>query len=309
MAEVIKKQKIYPPLPLKDWEATKETIHLFFQIAGKIRLALAPRKNHWWHLTLYVNSRGIGTSPIPYENGIFEINFDFVDHNLVISTCEGHIVSFKLEDGLSVARFYSQLSSALKSLDINVEILAKPYKNKSTEPFATDNLHATYDSEFVNKFWHVLYGIDSIFKEFSGRFNGKVSPVHLFWHSFDLVVARFSGRPAPEMKNGNASDRDAYSHEIISAGFWPGDDTISEPAFYCYTYPSPEGITEEPLMPAEARWELPYGSPMAIYRYEDFRQADNPRLALLDFLETTYLAGAKKAGWDIDSFKVRALYP
>lgn len=296
----------FPPLPLDEWESTKDTLHLYLQIVGKIRLALAPRKNHWWFITLYVTSRGLETSPIPYKDFTFNIHFNFVEHKLVVTTSHGEKSEFPLEDGLSVAKFYKNLFDLLKEYGVNVSILAKPYDNKSTEPFATDNSHATYNKEYVNRFWRILVQVDDIFKEFSGRFNGKISPVQLFWHSLDLAVTRFSGKEAP-MEGGRLSDREAYSHEVISAGFWAGDDNMREPAFYCYTYPSPEGLDKEEILPETAMWIDANGSPMAILKYEDMRNADDPRWTLLSFLESTYQAGAKLAGWDVDKFKVRPL--
>ncbi|HLT24999.1 MAG TPA: DUF5996 family protein [Ignavibacteria bacterium] len=296
----------FPPLPLKEWEKTKDTLHLYLQIVGKIRLALAPRKNHWWFITLYVTSRGLETSPIPYNDFTFDINFDFVDHKLIVSTSNGESSSFPLEDGLSVAKFYKNLFDILHEYGIDISILAKPYDNKSTEPFATDNSHASYDKDYVNRFWRILVQVDSIFKEFSGRFTGKISPVQIFWHSFDLAVNRFSGKPAP-MNGGRLSDREAYSHEVISSGFWAGDDKMPEAAFYSYTYPSPDGLDKESISPPEAFWVDSNGSPMAILKYEDMRNAENPRAALLEFLESTYQAGAKLAGWDIEGFTVRPL--
>lgn len=296
----------FPPLPLKEWEKTKDTLHLYLQIVGKIRLALAPRKNHWWFITLYVTSRGLETSPIPYGDLTFDINFDFVDHKLIVASSDGRSSSFPLEDGLSVAKFYKNLFDILHEFGIDISILAKPYDNKSTEPFATDNTHSTYNKEYVNRFWRILVQVDSIFKEFSGRFTGKISPVQIFWHSFDIAVTRFSGKRAP-MEGGRLSDREAYSHEVISAGFWAGDDKVPFPAFYSYTYPSPPGVDKEPLSPAEAFWADSNGSPMALYKYDDMREASDPRAALLEFLESSYQAGAKLAGWNIEEFSVRPL--
>ncbi|MCB0723703.1 MAG: hypothetical protein KDC73_03305 [Ignavibacteriae bacterium] len=295
-----------PALPLEEWESTKDTLHLYLQIVGKIRLALAPRKNHWWFITFYVTSRGLETSPIPYKDFTFNIHFNFIEHKLIVTTSRGEKSEFPLEDGLTVAKFYKNLFDILNEYGIDVSILAKPYDNKSTEPFATDTAHSSYDKDYVNRFWHILVFVDEVFKEFSGRFNGKVSPVQLFWHSFDLAVTRFSGREA-QMEGGRISDREAYSHEVISAGFWAGDANMREAAFYSYTYPSPEGLDKEPISPKEAFWMDANGSPMAIYKYGDLLQESDPRRSLLSFLESTYDAGAKLADWDVEKFKVRPL--
>lgn len=289
----------FPPLSLNEWEKTKDTLHLYVQIVGKIRLSLTPKRNHWWHVPLYITTSGWGTSPIPYKDITFEINFDLIDHRLKIATSNGDHRSFCLHDGLSVAEFYGKVLRNLKELGISVVIQAEPYENVSKIPFASDREHASYDKEYVTRYWHVLTAIDKIFKEFSGRFNGKCSPVHMFWHSFDLAVTRFSGKRAPAIEGANSVTKEAYSHEVISAGFWPGDVfSLHEPAFYCYAAPLPQGLTSEPLQPAPAKWMEIKGSPMAILTYEDFRKEPDPRKALLDFLESSYRAGARRAGWD-----------
>lgn len=292
-----------PSLSLEEWEDTRDTLHLYFQIVGKIRMALTPKRNHWWHVTLYVNSTGWGTSPIPFENRTFEININMVDHQLEIITSEGDRKSFKLENGLSVKTFYGKLLASLRDLGIRVQIIAEPYGNKSTIPFAEDDVHHSYDPEYASRFWHVVSWVDTVFKEFCGGFKGKCSPVQMFWHSFDLAVTRFSGRKAPEVEGADAVTQEAYSHEVISAGFWPGDIfSLHEPAFYSYTYPLPEGLTDEPLQPPTAKWMEIKGGPMAILTYEDIRKESNPKQALLDFLESTYRAGAKRAGWKVKNF-------
>lgn len=300
-------QELFPSLPLETWEDTKNTVHLYTQIVGKIRLALMPRKNHWWYITLYVNARGLGTSPIPYDNFTFEINFDFIDHTLNLISSRGTVRSFSLHTGLSVAEFYQQLFSLLEGEGIQVKILAKPYDCLTTEPFKRITKYASYDKEYVQRFWHVLVQVDQMMKEFSGRFYGKTCPVHLYWHHFDLTVTRFSGKRGPEVPFKTVADKDAYSHEVISAGFWPGDENVRGAAFYSYTYPSPEGLDQEPLLPAAAQWVNSNGSPMALLMYDDLRKENNPKQAILDFLESTYQAGAKRAKWDIEDFKVMSL--
>ncbi|WP_347156743.1 DUF5996 family protein [Pontibacter chitinilyticus] len=297
----------FPPLPLEDWEPTKETLHLFLQVVGKIRLELMPRRNHWWNVTLYVTSRGLGTGPIPYKFYTFEIDFDFIDHQLRLHTSTGATEELALQDGLTVAGFYTAVMKALEVLGIHVEILAKPYDNVSTVPFAEDHVHATYDAEWVNRYWRVLVSVDQVLKEFSGRFYGKTCPVQLYWHHMDLTVTRFSGKRLPLREGASVVEKDAYSHEVISFGFWPGDAQVRFPAFYAYTFPSPNGLDQEPLQPQQASWVESNGSPMALLNYEELRQLEQPRQALLDFLESAYQAGAKLAQWPEEALKVLPL--
>lgn len=294
-------EETFPPLPLDEWEDTKKTLHRFAQIVGKVRLASAPHANHWWHVTLYVTTRGLTTSPMPHGDMTFAIDFDFIDHRVVISTSSGTIESFALE-GLSVARFYEQLFSMLSRLGIDIAIVPMPYDLRPAEPFATDTIHASYDKEYVNRYWRTLVQTDMVFKEFSGRFTGKTSPVHLFWHSFDLAVTRFSGRRAPEREGADHATLEAYSHEVISFGFWAGDENVRAPAFYSYTAPEPAGLADHTLQPQEAFWADAGGSSLAMLMYDDLRKMISPRAALLDFLESAYHAGARTAGWDEEAF-------
>jgi hypothetical protein len=295
-----------PPLPLGEWIETKKTLHLYSQIIGKIKLKLYPYKNHWWSAALYVNASGIGTSPLPYKDKLVEFNFDFCKHQLVISTTNSERAIIELKDGLCVAEFYKQVFAALEKMNIEVEILAKPYEFETDTPFAADTAHCTYDKDAVHKFWQVLFFSDAVFKEFSGKFLGKCSPVHMFWHSFDLAVTRFSGERGPEMPGANKVNAEAYSHKVISAGFWAGDKNIQEPAYYSYTYPSPDGLDAEPILPeGKAKWVQQNGSPMAIFTYEDMRTSDDPKAALLDFLQSTYEAGAKTSRWPVEDFEAR----
>ena len=250
------KESMFPPLPLADWQETKNTLHLYLQIVGKIRLALFPHLNHWWHVPLYVSSRGLTTQAIPYGYGNFEIAFDFIEHRLMITTSNGTRRQFSLQDGLSVSEFYQTLFAQLAALGIQVKIRAVPYKISSQEPFETDTQHAAYDKEYIERFWRILAGVDTIFETFRGRFIGKSTPVHVFWHSLDLALTRFSGRLAPVREGAGLVDREAYSHEVISFGFWAGDDNVPAPAFYSYTAPEPEGLTAEPLRPEAAYWEI-----------------------------------------------------
>ncbi len=294
----------FPPLPLEEWRPTKDTLHLYCQIVGKIRLKLHPKRPHWWHVPLYVTVRGLTTRSIPYGDIAFSIDFDLTEHRLIVLTSDGRRHEIPLQ-GQSVAEFYTKLFAALTDLGIRVKILAKPYDHSSTEPFPSDREHATYDREYVERFWRILVGVDAVMNEFAGRFYGKTTPVHLFWHSFDLALTRFSGRRAPERQVENPVEREAYSHEVISFGFWAGDDRFPEPAFYSYTFPEPDGLAEQPLRPPQAMWAPQNGSHLAVLRYEDMRTAADPRQALLDFLQSSYEAGADLAGWDRAELDVR----
>lgn len=296
----------FPPLPLEDWKATKNTLHLYLQIVGKIRLKLFPRQNHWWHVPLYVSPRGLTTRPIPYKTGNFEIEFDFIEHRLKIRTNTGEEKTFALRDGLTVADFYKQVFDNLAALQIETKIWAMPYETPSQIPFAEDATNKSYDKEYIEKFHRILVTLNDIFEEFRGRFIGKSTPVHLFWHSFDLALTRFSGKPAPEKPEAGTVEREAYSHEVISFGFWAGDDNVPAPAFYSYTAPEPDGLTDEPLKPEAAMWNTDKGA-MAILMYDDVRNTENPREAILQFLESAYQAGAKAADWDTEKFALKPL--
>ena len=293
-----------PELPLEPWEATKETLHLWTQIVGKVRLASAPPQNHWWNAPLYVDARGLTTRRLHSEERDFDISFDFVSHQLIVRTSAAKPESFPLADGLSVAAFHDQLFAVLTGLDIQVEIKAEPYGIPVTTPFAEDTEHASYDRKAVERFWHALRWVDWTFQEFAGWFCGKTSPVHLFWHGFDLAVTRLSSARAPDNPNADRVTREAYSHELISFGFWPGDQKVREPTFYSYTAPEPDGLAEQRLRPGAASWQQPYGqSHFALLPYEAVRTADDPRETLLDFLQSAYDAGATLAGWDRDALR------
>jgi len=284
-----------PPLSLEEWEATKDTVHLWAQIVGKIRLASTPPRNHWWHVPLYVSARGLTTRRMRAPDGTsFEIRFDFVDHRLVVETSRGEVESFELADGLSVAGFDRKLHERLAGLDIDVAIRETPFGVPMTTPFPDDREHASYDPDAVERFWRILQWTDGVFEEFAGWFCGKTSPVHLFWHSFDLAVTRFNGRSAPPMPNADAVTREAYSHEVVSFGFWAGDKNVREPSYYSYTAPEPPGIRDHALRPEAAVWT----DAMALLSYEAVRTADDPREALLAFLQSAYEAGAGAAGWN-----------
>ena len=287
-----------PPLPLEEWEQSKITLHMYAQIVGKVRLALMPKRNHWWHAPLYVFSRGWTTGPVPWSDFRFEIVFDLFDHELRIVTTRGERLTMPL--GGSVADFHQGLFSRLATLGIKPEILAVPYDQPFKTPFAEDREHASYDRDFVNRLARIHAWSDIVFWKFTGRFTGKTSPIHLFWHSFDLALTRFSGKPAPIRDGANRVEREAYSHEVISFGFWFGDDkTVPAPAFYSYTAPEPAGLAEEHLSPSSAKWAESNGAHLALLLYDDVRVMDDPRSVALDFLESAYHAGAKRADWNI----------
>ena len=294
----------FPEVPLDVWRPTKNTVHLYLQIVGKIRLALHPRVNHWWHVPLYVSPRGLTTQTIPHNYGSFEIEFDFHDHELKIRTSDGRVEDFALYNGLSVADFYASVFANLTKLGIDPEIKALPYEAPSTTPFADDHENRSYDKDHIERFHKILVAVNDIFQEFRGRFTGKSTPVHLFWHSFDLALTRFSGKAAPIIDGANMVTREAYSHEVISFGFWFGDDkegSVAAPAFYAYAAPKPDGLENEPLEPESAFW-TPDGG-MALLMYDEIREKETARQLVLEFLESTYQAGAKRAGWDTNSFR------
>jgi hypothetical protein len=280
----------WPALPLSAWQDTYQTLHLWTQVAGKIRLTLSPKVNHWWHSTLYVNARGLTTSPIPYGPETFEIQFDFVDHRLEVLTSGGRRTAFALR-AMPVAEFYSRIMSALGSLGIAVTINTKPQELPDPIAFEKDFQHASYDPEYAHRFWLSLVSASEILLEFRGRFIGKCSPVHFFWGSFDLACTRFSGRPAPPRKGVITAE--AYSHECSSAGFWPGVG-FGQAAFYSYTAPAPPGIGEYPG--AARYWNTQLSE--FVLPYDDVRKAASPSATLLEFFQETYVAGATLAGWD-----------
>ncbi len=290
----------FPEMPLDAWRPTKNTLHLFLQIVGKIRLKTHPPLNHWWHVPFYVSPRGLTTGPIPYEGSNFEIEFDFHDHELKMRTSDGRVEDFALYDGLCVADLYESVIANLAKLGIKPEIWAVPYEGPTKTPFAEDREHCSYDKEYVERFHQILVSVNSILQEFRGRFKGKSTPVHLFWHSFDLALTRFSGRVATPRDGAGIVEREAYSHEVISFGFWFGDDNVPAPAFYSYTAPEPKGLADEPLSPDKASWVESNGSHMALLMYDDIRDRDDAKDAVLDFLESAYAAGSKKADWHIE---------
>jgi hypothetical protein len=287
--------EVWPSLPLEEWKDTYATLHMWTQIVGKIRLVNSPRINHWWQVPLYVSARGLTTTAIPHGTRNFEIEFDFIEHQLVIRTSDGDTRNLALAPQ-SVADFYRALMTTLDALGLEVKIRAIPDEVPNPIPFADDNEHASYEGEYANRLWRILTQTDRVFKEFRSRFIGKVSPVHFFWGSFDLAVTRFSGRRAPEREAADSITREAYSHEVISHGFWPGSGNIEMPAFYSYTAPEPAGLPQAKIRPASAFYNPPTGG--FILPYNDVRQADDPDQLLMEFLQSTYEAGANLAGWD-----------
>src|SRR5882757_10626136 len=250
--------EMWPALPLAEWVDTYATLHMWSQDVGKVRLAKSPRVNHWWEVPLYVSGRGLTTSPIPYEKGIFEVQFDFIDHKLNIVTTGGEIRSLRLIPR-TVADFYAEFMEMLRSLGINVKIWPMPVEVPNPIRFDQDRTHASYDPQFANSFWRILVTTDCIFKEFRSRFAGKASPVHFFWGSFDLAVTRFSGRSAPERPGADKITREAYSHEVSSVGFWPGGGEIKGAAFYSYMAPQPPSLSESQIRPNAAFYHQQLG--------------------------------------------------
>lgn len=288
-------QEMWPELPLEAWQDTYATLHMWTQIVGKVRLALTPKINHWWGVPLYVNPLGLTTSAIPYSGGDFEVQFDFVHHKLVVQTSHDTIRTLALAPR-SVADFYREFEAALVSLGIAAKIWRMPVEIPDPIPFDQDIKHASYDSEYANRFWRILVCCDAIFNEFRAGFIGKASPVHFFWGSFDLAATRFSGRRAPEREGADSITREAYSHEVISAGFWPGGGDVKGAAFYAYAAPEPAGFAQHPVRPAEAFYHPQLKE--FILMYDEVRQAASPRESLLAFLQSTYDAGADLAKWN-----------
>jgi hypothetical protein len=283
----------WPPLPLNEWQDTYRTLQMWTQIVGKIRMALSPPLNHWWHVTLYVNSRGLTTGPIPYPPGLFEIQFDFQKHELSISTSEGNAASRPLV-AESVADFYRGVFETLRSLGISVEINLHPQEVPDAVAFDCDTTHCSYDPLYAHRFWRILVSSAKVFQRFRAKFIGKCSPVQFFWGSFDLACTRFSGRIAPPRKGVISGP--AYSHEVCSAGFWPGGGAIDGPAYYVYAVPQPAGIESQPIRPAAASWNTQLSE--FILMYDDVRRAESPEESLYEFLESTYDVAARLAKWD-----------
>jgi hypothetical protein len=292
--------EVWPALPLDQWKETYATLHRWCQIVGKVRLARMPWINHSWHVTLYVTSRGLTTSAIPHGAKSFQIDFDFIDHQLAIRTSDGEGRSLALRPR-SVADFYRELRARLRELGVEVAIYPRPNELEDATPFGEDEQHVSYDSAAAHRCWRVLVQADRVLTAFRARFLGKCSPVHFFWGAFDLAVTRFSGQPAPRHPGGvpHLPDwvvREAYSHEVCSAGFWPGGGGIPYPAFYSYAYPEPDGFRQAAVRPSGAS----YSSELRefLLPYDEVRKADSPDEVLLEFLESTYQAAANLGRWD-----------
>jgi hypothetical protein len=286
---------IWPALPLDAWRDTYATLHMWTQIVGKVRMALSPPVNHWWSVTLYVNARGLTTSPIPYGTRTFEVSFDFIDHNLLIQTSDGTSKAVGLFPR-SVAEFYHEFMGALHALDIDVTINPVPQEVPNPIRCDEDTVHCSYDPEYANRVWRILVQTDRVFQQFRAGFIGKCSPVHFFWGSFDLAVTRFSGRRAPDRPGADRMTREGYSHEVISCGFWPGSGPVREAAFYAYAAPAPEGLAQAAIRPATACYNTELGE--FLLPYDAVRAAADPDATLLEFLHSTYEAAANLAKWD-----------
>src|SRR5436853_6865064 len=297
------REQIWPSLDYAAWRDSCATLQLWTHIAGKIRLALGPWINHSWGVTLYVTSRGLTTSLIPYGTRAFEIEFDFIRHQLGISTTEGDERAIRLQPQ-SVANFYGEMMSKLRELAIEVQIGMRPNETLEAIPFDRDEKHAAYDPAYANRFWRVLLQSDRVFKAFRSEFCGKCSPVHFFWGSFDLAVTRFSGRRAPQHPGGvphlpDAVTREAYSHEVSSLGFWPGNEMMPDPIFYSYAYPAPDGFAEAKVRPGFASYNAQLKE--FVLSYEQMRRSGSPEAALLDFAQSTYDAASTLGNWDRDA--------
>jgi hypothetical protein len=297
----IENDAVWPELPYAAWRETYATLHLWTQIVGKVRLELTPWLNHSWHVTLYVTARGLGTGPIPLDGRDLAIEFDFIDHVLWLRTSDGHVRQVMLRP-VAVAEFYGEVMVALAQLGVAVRINQMPSELENAIPFSKDRVHASYDPDFAHRHFRVLAATERVFAHFRTGFLGKASPVHFFWGSFDLAVTRFSGRSAPLLTTSStpglslAVAREAYSHEVSSAGFWPGAGAIDYPAYYSYAYPEPEGFATAKVRPGAAFYFQGYGQ--FILPYDAVRNAPEPEAALMEFLQSTYDAAADLGKWD-----------
>jgi hypothetical protein len=290
----------WPELPFAAWSDTCATLHLWTQVAGKIRLALAPMQNHWWQVALYVSARGLTTSAIRHAAGLFEIRFDFIDHALILETTAGAVEQIALRP-MTVASFHAAVMERLRKLGIDVRIWTMPCEIPDAIPFDEDTTHASYDPVYAHHFWRALVSASRVMQAFRGGFLGKASPVHFFWGSFDLAVTRFSGRAAPPHPGvapnfANWAMREAYSHEVSSVGFWPGNGGYGRAAFYSYAYPEPAGFADAALRTAGAFYDTTLKE--FVLPYDAVRGATDPDRALMEFFEDTYVAAADRGGWD-----------
>ncbi|MEX0752126.1 MAG: DUF5996 family protein [Xanthobacteraceae bacterium] len=292
--------KPWPQLDYSGWADTCATLQLWTQVVGKVRLALAPHVNHWWQVALYVTARGLTTSPMPYRGQYVQIDFDFIDHRLLIRMSDGRQEQLALVPR-TVADFYHEVMRHLRALGVEVRIWTMPVEIPDAIPFDADNVHASYDAKAAHTFWRQLVQVDRVFKNFRSPFLGKCSPVHFFWGSFDLAVTRFSGRAAPPIMRaapnvGQWVMQEAYSHEVSSAGFWPGNGGFGKPAFYAYAYPEPEGFAQAKVRPQEAHYDSALGE--FVLPYDTVAQSATPDDTLLEFLQATYEAAADRGKWD-----------
>lgn len=294
----------WPALRVADWTATRDTVHMWTQVVGKIRMAHAPMLNHWWQVPLYVSSRGLTTSSIPYGSRTFDIEFDFCNHRLVIRVGDGSSRMIDL-GRMSVAHFHAQVMAALTDLGLETTISSRPNEVETAIPFAVDFEHATYDPEAIHAFWLQLMQADRLLQQFRARFVGKSSPVHFFWGAFDLAYSRFSGRTAPTHPGGapNCADwvmEEGYSHEVVSFGFWPGGG--KEGAFYAYAYPAPDGFADSPVGQSGAFYSEQFGE--FLLPYEAVRNSEDPDRVVMEFFQTTYLAAAELSRWDRKALEI-----
>lgn len=285
----------WPELPWNAWSDTASTLHMWTQIVGKTRLALTPLQNHWWNVPLYVTAHGLSTSAMAYGDDVLDIEFDFLAHELRMRLGSGKNESLTLKPK-SVAEFYREYQQRLEALGVSVKIWPMPVEVQNPIRFDLDTQHKSYDPEYAHRFWQILASTEKVCRAWAPGFLGKVSPVHFFWGSFDLAVTRFSGRPAPPREGADSIQREAYSHEVISAGFWPGNGGYGAPAFYCYAAPVPDGLSEKKISPAAATWDKALGE--YVFRYDDMRLQPSPEDALLEFIESAYSAAADAAKWD-----------
>jgi hypothetical protein len=285
----------WPELPYDAWRDTADTLHMILQIVGKVRLALAPMEPQWGQVPLYVTARGVTTSPIPHPAGVFDIDVDLIEHGVSVRTVDGMVERVALRPR-PVAEVYAELMAALHMAGVPTAVSKTPSEVPDPIPFPEDVEHASYDPVWANRFWRTLVSVDSVLKEHRARFRGKVTPVQLWWGSFDLAYTRFSGRPAEPPPGADLITRVGGDAEQACGGFWPGDERLPMPAFFAYTYPAPPGIGEATVEPGPAGWNAELGE--FLLPYDEIRAAPDPRRSLLDFLETSYRAGADRAGWD-----------
>ena len=293
-------EEAWPALPLEAWRDTRDTLNMWMQIVGKIKLKLMPRVNHWWEVTFSLTSRGLTTAPIPFGERTFDATFDFIDHALIFQTSEGQTERIPLRPQ-SVADFYHDVMATLQRLAIDVRIWTMPSEVEAPIRFEEDRQHESYDAAYAHRFWRVLLKVDLILKEFRARFIGKASPVHFFWGGFDLAVTRFSGRRAPIAEGADVITREGYSHEVSSCGFWAGSGSLTGPAFFSYAAPEPPGFRDAPIRPPQAFYSAEFNN--CLLMYDEVRSAADPRTMVQEFLQSTYEAAAILGHWDRENLE------